>query len=260
MRRSIAIAAALATAFLFGSTVARAEPLPCPRPGALGTARVLAVDTSKGLFVGTKSYAETLPLRPKEVVLTFDDGPSGKSTEAVLAALAAECVKATFFVIGQQAAAHPALLKRIEGAGHTIAHHSMTHPIMTTLPFETGRRDIEAGWQTVDRILYGKVGPAPITPFFRFPGFAATPALADWLKDLGVGVFGTDLWGSDWNPMTPDALLAQVLARLEAKGGGIVLLHDIHAHTAAMVPRLLAELKARGYRVVHMVPANRPAL
>jgi len=228
----------------------------CPNPGALGTARVLSVDTTKGLEVGTKSYPQTLPLGPKEVVLTFDDGPIGKPTEQVLAALAAECVKATFFVVGEQAAAHPALLKRIAAAGHTIGHHSMTHPIMTGLGFEAGKADIERGWRTVDRILTGRDGDRPVTPFFRFPGFAPTPELAAWLKAKSIGTFGADLWGTDWQKTTPDALLRQVLDRLDKRGGGILLLHDIHAHTAAMVPALLAELKARGYRVVHIVPAG----
>ena len=163
-------------------------------------------------------------------------------------------MRATFFVVGRQAAANPDLLRRIRAEGHTIAHHSMTHPVMTTIPYEKGRADIETGWRTVDRILDGRDGAWPRTPFFRFPGFAPTPELAAWLKQGGVGVFGADLWGSDWNPSTPEALLAQVLGRLDKRGGGIVLLHDIHAHTAAMVPALLRELKARGYAVVHIVP------
>ncbi|MEJ1158746.1 polysaccharide deacetylase family protein [Prosthecomicrobium sp. N25] len=229
------------------------------REDALGTARTLPVDTAGGLFVGTKSYPGTLPLGPKEVVLTFDDGPAGRTTDAVLAALEAECVKATFFVVGRQAASHPDQLRRIEAAGHTVAHHSMTHPVMTTLGFEAGRADIESGWQTVDRILLGRSGARPATPFFRFPGFAPTPALSDWLKGMDVGVFGADLWGSDWNPTTSSALLAQVLGRLDKRGGGILLLHDTHAHTAGMVAPLLRALKERGYKVVHIVPAPHKA-
>lgn len=248
--------------------VTLATTLPTPLPAAercegrqdvLGTARTLAVDTSRGLFVGTKSYPGTLPLGAKEIVLTFDDGPMPKTTPAVLAALSAECVKATFFVVGRQAKANPDLLRRIRDEGHTVAHHSMTHPVMTTLPHDKGRADIEAGWRAVDRILIGREDSRPATPFFRFPGFAPTPELSAWLEHEGVGVFGADLWGSDWNPTTPEALLAQVLGRLDKRGSGIVLLHDIHAHTAAMVPPLLKALKARGYRVVHIVPSTAKA-
>ena len=251
MRRALLAFAAL---LCLGTTASAAA---CPRTQALGTSRVMEVGVpERGLFVGTKSYRETLPLAPKEVVLTFDDGPAGKTTDQVLAALEAECVQATFFVVGQMAAARPDQLRRIQAAGHTVGHHSMTHVIMNTVPDATARADIAKGWQTVDRILAGKAGEFPATPFFRFPGFAPTKALSAWLAEHRVGVFGADLWGADWTPITSDALLAQVLGRLEARQGGIVLLHDIHAHTAAMVPRLLVEMKARGYRVVHMVPAK----
>ena len=245
---------ALALALLLGGATP-ALAATCERPGALGTARVMEVEIpAGGLFVGTKSYRETLALAPKEVVLTFDDGPAGATTDRVLAALEQDCVRATFFVVGQMAAARPEQLRRIAASGHTIGHHSMTHVIMNTVPHERGRADIEQGWRTVDRILGGHDGARPATPFFRFPGFAPTKALSDWLAAERVGVFGADFWGSDWTKITSDALLAQVLTRLEEKQGGILLLHDIHAHTAAMVPRLLAELKARGYRVVHIVP------
>lgn len=250
--RRLALALPLLAAF---AAPAFAET--CPRPDALGTGRVMEVAVpAGGLFVGTKSYPQTLPLGDHEIVLTFDDGPAGKTTDQVLAALAAECVHATFFVVGQMAAAHPDQLRRMRAAGHTIGHHSMTHVIMTTVPDATARADIVKGWQTVDRILDGKAGDLPATPFFRFPGFAPTKPLAAWLGEAHVGVFGADFWGSDWTPLTSDQLLAQVLGRVEARKGGILLLHDIHAHTAAMVPRLLRELKARGYRVVHMVPAK----
>ena len=251
MRRLALALAALTT--LAGPALAEA----CPRPGALGTSRVMEVAIPEGgLFVGTKSYRDTLPLAPREVVLTFDDGPAGRTTDQVLAALEAECVRATFFVVGRMAAARPDQLRRIAAGGHTVAHHSMTHVIMNTVPHERARADIEQGWQTVDRILTGKAEAWPATPFFRFPGFAPTKPLSGWLAEGRVGVFGADFWGSDWTKITSDALLAQVLHRLDERQGGIMLLHDIHPHTAAMVPRLLAEMKARGYRVVHIVPAK----
>lgn len=255
IRPSFLAPIALAFVFLGGQGAFAAEGC-ANRPETLGTSRTMIVDTKGGLFVGRKSYRQTLPLAAKEIVFTFDDGPLGKTTDAVLAALAAECVKATFFVVGQQARNHAEQLRRIEAAGHTIGHHSMTHANMTKISYEAGIADISEGWRTVDKILYGAAGAGPRTPFFRFPGFAQTKRLSAWLAGSNVGVFGTDSWGPDWTPIGRDELFKRALADIEAQEGGIFLLHDIHAKTAAMLPDLLRALKERGYKVVHIVPAG----
>ncbi len=83
----------------------------CPAD-RLGVARTLALSTKGGFAVGLESYPQSLDLADHEVVLTFDDGPSPKTTPAVLAALSHECVKATFFLIGRNAEANPALVRR----------------------------------------------------------------------------------------------------------------------------------------------------
>lgn len=251
-------AAALVVALLTSASALAQQAAPrtaCPgNPDALGTARVMEVDTTGGFEVGRKIYRTTLPLAPKEIVLTLDDGPFGKTTDDILATLAAHCVRATFFVVGTQAANRPEQLKRIAAAGHTVAHHSMTHPIMRDIPTESARADIERGWRTVDRILYGEAGDRPRVPFFRFPGFAQTRELSGWLKGMNVGIFGADFWGSDWTKITAAELVRQTVSRAEAAGGGVMLLHDIHRHTADALPTILAELKARGFTVVHIVP------
>src|SRR4051812_25560504 len=82
----------------------------CPRQGVLGTSRVLSIDAASFPRVGLKSFAQTLPLADKEVVLTFDDGPFAPTTTRILEALAHECSRATFFLIGRSAAANPALV------------------------------------------------------------------------------------------------------------------------------------------------------
>ena len=98
---------------------------PCPgNPDALGTARVIAVHPTLYPRVGRKHFPQTLPLGPKEVVLTFDDGPMPRTTEWVLETLSQECVKATFFMIGRNAAANPAIARRIAARGHTIGTHT----------------------------------------------------------------------------------------------------------------------------------------
>ncbi|MFG1290163.1 polysaccharide deacetylase family protein [Xanthobacter versatilis] len=229
---------------------------PCPgRADALGTARVLELDP-KGVRVGTKSFPATLPLAPKEVVLTFDDGPWPRTTAAVLDALKAECVHATFFLIGENAKARPELVRRALAEGHTIAHHTMTHPAATLakIPFAAAVKEIESGIVADEKAAYGASGPAPRVPFFRFPGFASTPELLTYLDGKGIAVFGADFWASDWNVMTPEAELDLVLKRLDAAGGGIVLFHDTKSYTAAMIPGFLRALAERGYKVVHVVP------
>ena len=109
----------------------RAAAADCPgNPNALGTERVLTVDPAQTPAVGRKHFPQTLALAPKELVLTFDDGPWPGTTDRVLAALKHECVRATFFMLGRNAAAHPALAKRVLAEGHTVAHHSYRHSLL----------------------------------------------------------------------------------------------------------------------------------
>jgi len=247
---------------LLGATdVARpAAAEPCPgNPDPLGTARVLAVDPATTPPVGRRQFPQTLPLLRHEVVLTFDDGPWPASTAHVLDALKQQCARATFFLIGRNAAANPALARRELAEGHTVAHHTYSHPLLDRMPMAAAEAEIDRGIGAVDTALYGRVGRDPATPFFRFPGFASTPPLLDELALRRIAVFGADLWASDWNPMTPEQELALVTGRLEAAGGGIVLFHDTKAATAAMLPAFLRELKRRGYSLVHVVPAASPA-
>jgi len=82
-----------------------------------------------------------------------------------------------------------------------------------------------------------------------------TDSALDLLQSRGIVVFGADLWASDWNRMTPSEELKLITVRLKAAGKGIILLHDIKAQTAAMLPAFLRYLRENGYRVVHVVPA-----
>src|SRR3954467_7650414 len=164
-------------------TAAAANGAPCPgNAGALGTARVLTVDAATSPRVGRKHFPQTLPLAPKEVVLTFDDGPFPATTGRVLDALRRECVKATFFLLGRNVQAHPELARRERAEGHTVAHHSFSHPLLGQMPLAKAEAEIEHGFAAVDMALYGHTGPAPVTPFFRFPGFVSSPILLQRLE------------------------------------------------------------------------------
>jgi peptidoglycan/xylan/chitin deacetylase (PgdA/CDA1 family) len=247
---------------LFAALVAGpAAAVSCPgNPDALGTARVLAIDVTTSPRIGRKEFPTTLPLGPKELVLTFDDGPWPTTTPKVLAALKAECVRATFFLVGRNAQAHPELARRELTEGHSIGHHSYSHPLLSRMPIAKAEADIDRGIEADEMALYGVRRIRPDTPFFRFPGFASSPALLDRLETRGLIVFGADVWASDWLPTTPENELNLILTRIERVGRGIVLLHDIKPQTAQMLPAFLHELKQRGYRIVHVVAAGRSAI
>ena len=215
---------------------------------------MLTLDPATTGPVGRKQFPNTLPLGAKELVLTFDDGPWPGTTELVLDALKRECVRATFFMLGRSAAAQPALAKRVLAEGHTVGHHTYAHRPLNSLSLERAEAEIDLGIAAVEAAVYGEPGGPPRTPFFRFPGFAANPALLELVGKRGIIVFGADLWAGDLNKMSPDHERALLLKRLAAAGGGIVLLHDTQAQTAAMLPGFLRELKRRDYRVVHIVP------
>jgi peptidoglycan-N-acetylglucosamine deacetylase len=240
--------------------LATLSPAAACGPQALGTARKFAVGTENGGEIGLKTYPRTLPLADHEVVLTFDDGPLPATTGRILDALQRECVRATFFLIGRNAAAAPALVRREIAEGHTVAHHTMTHPALTlrNLTPQRAREEVDRGIAADEMAAYGKTGSAPTIPFFRYPGFADNAALGSWLAARNIVIFGADLWASDWTPMTPEAELALVMRRLETVHKGIILLHDSKAQTAAMLPAFLQALKAGGYRVVHLVAGSGP--
>lgn len=165
-------------------------------------------------------------------------------------------MQATFFLLGRTAIANPELARREHDEGHTIAYHTFDHPLLDRMPLSAAEAEIDRGIIAVNSVVYGRADASPVVPFFRFPGFASSPALLDRLNSRGIVIFGADFWASDWNPMTPAQELQLVMKRLRAEGGGIALFHDTRFETAAMLPGLLKELKNQGYRVVHVVPAG----
>ncbi len=251
MIKKVALALAVALAPL------AAAAAPCPgNSQALGTERVLEVDVKSTPRVGRKHFPTTLPLRRKELVLTFDDGPWPSTTPKVLDALKAECVRATFFLLGKNAEAAAALARRTLAEGHTIGHHTYGHPLLDHMPFAKAEAEIDHGIEEDEYAVFGQRRTTPATPFFRFPGFASTKPLLDRLNERGVVVFGADVWASDWDPMSPEQELHLILSRIEQIDHGIVLFHDTKAQTAHMLPAFLRELKKRGFHIVHVVPAG----
>jgi peptidoglycan/xylan/chitin deacetylase (PgdA/CDA1 family) len=248
-----ALCAAVALSNVLAAAASAAE---CPRKDALGTSRVLTVDPATTPRVGLKSFPQTLPLEDHEVVLTFDDGPWPATDRKILAALAQECVRATFFLIGLHASEHPDMVKRIAREGHTIGHHTWSHPFMARIPSDKAKSEIDRGIAADEMALHGVSTTTPSTPFFRFPYFESTQGQLDLLQSRGIVVFGADLWASDWNEMTPEQELKLITERVAAAGKGIVLFHDPKARTAAIMPAFLRYLRENGFRVVQIVPAG----
>jgi len=251
MIRILAIAVAAALAPLAASAES------CPgNPRALGTERVIEVDAKTTPRVGRKQFPMTLPLHKKELVLTFDDGPWPGTTPKVLDALKNECVRATFFLLGKNVEAQPQLARRELAEGHSLGHHTYAHPLLDRMPLAKAEDEINHGIEEDEYAVYGQRRTDPVTPFFRFPGFASNRALLDRMQARRIVVFGADVWASDWDPMGPDQELRLILSRIDQIGSGIVLFHDTKQQTAQMLPAFLSELKRRGYRIVHVVPAG----
>ncbi|MBI5318269.1 polysaccharide deacetylase family protein [Bradyrhizobium sp.] len=222
----------------------------CPREDALGTSRIIAVDAAATPRVGSRNF-----LQDREVVLTFDDGPSPATDDRILAALAEQCVRATFFLIGRPASEHPDLVRRIAAAGHSIGHHTWSHHNLRQLKLEDATDEIDKGIAAVENALHGVSTKIPSTPFFRFPGFQMNQQTLDALEKRRIVVFGADVIANDWIPMTQEAQLKLLTDRLKAAGKGIILLHDPEAQTAAVLPDFLRYLRDNRYRVVHVVSA-----
>jgi peptidoglycan/xylan/chitin deacetylase (PgdA/CDA1 family) len=249
------VLAALAVLLASWTGIAATHAADCPRPGTLGTSRILAIDPKVYPRFGLKSFPQSLPLHDHEVVLTFDDGPSPLTTPKVLAALANECVRATFFLIGEHSADHPDLVRRIAEDGNSVGHHTWDHPSLSKISIAAATDQIDRGIAADEKALHGVATTTPTTPFFRFPNFESSPALLDQLQSRDIAVFGADFWVSDWIRMTPEQEFKLLTERLMRARKGIILMHDTKPWTAAMLPAFLRYLHENGYHVVHLVPA-----
>src|SRR5271169_3610282 len=150
MRTAVVLAALFASASAVGAQTCG--------PDKLGTSRVVEVGTQGGLEVGLKTYPQTIPLADHEVILTFDDGPAAKTTPEILNALADQCVRATFFDIGRNSEALPEIARRETLEGHTVAHHTYSHPQPTLryMSDTVAREDAVKGMIAVEKAAYGQ--------------------------------------------------------------------------------------------------------
>ena len=234
----------------FPASAASSQMSACANPDAIGVSRTVTIDASGGPVYGSITQAPTHDiLKPGEVVLTLDDGP-GEHTRRILDTLEAHCTKATFFIVGQMAVARPAIVREEIARGHTVGTHTWSHPMpMKALTSEAQIEEIEKGIAAATRVA-GK----GLAPFFRFPGLGDSPETLAHLKSRGIATFTVDVVTDDTFIADPQKLTERTMNILAAKGKGILLLHDLKASTAAALPLILAELKAKSFRVVHVVP------
>lgn len=217
-----------AGAMVGGAPVARAAPAPA---GAAAASSVRGV-------LGTVA-------RKNSVALTIDDGPHPTWTPKVLDLLAANGVRATFSVIGQQAQAYPKLIRRIARAGHGLCNHSMTHlqpfGARSTAAIRTQIRDAQAA-------ISDAAGTEP--ELFRAPGGNWTAAVLDVADEFGLTPVGWSVDPRDWT--LPGASVIED-SLLTAGAGDILLCHDgggNRAQTVTALKAVLPQLQADGLRFV----------
>jgi peptidoglycan/xylan/chitin deacetylase (PgdA/CDA1 family) len=238
------------------ATAAPAHAIPaCDKPDALGLSRIVEIDTTGGPAFGTEHFKQYDFLRDHEVVLTFDDGPWPNNTPMVLKALQDNCSKATFFEIGEHATWHPEISKQVAAAGMTIGSHTWSHKDLARNPYakdiELAKNEIEMGVSAVHGAVDG-----PIAPFFRFPDLQQPAELMAYLGTRNIAIFSADIDTTDFKLNKPEAVIKSVMTKLAKAGKGILLMHDFRPATAEAMPELLKQLKAAGYKVVHMVPKD----
>ena len=238
--------------FAAAGTSARAGEQTCQGPAVMGVSRTIEIDGAAGGLYGSMSARANHNglLQKKEIVLTFDDGPMPWITKSILDTLDKACVKGTFFSVGRMALAYPSTVREVIARGHTLGTHTYSHPFnMPRMKREKAQAEIEQGFAAV-----AVAAGAPIAPFFRFTGLSDSAALVDYLGTRHIAAFTVDVVSNDSYIHDVDQLTKRTVAEVEARKGGIILFHDIKTTTAKALPGILAELKARGYSVVHFVP------
>jgi peptidoglycan-N-acetylglucosamine deacetylase len=232
-----------------GSIIQASQPITAqPMPE-----RIFASSRLGGRTLAVGSTADII-LRPGEVVLTFDDGPRAGKTNEILATLDDFGVKATFLMLGSAAQSNPKLAQQVALNGHTVGSHTFNHVDLGSLDRQEALDEIAKGERAVSRALAG--AGQRLSPFFRFPYLSQTGFLRTNLMQGSTIVLDVDIDSKDYYKDSAATVAQRTLERLEKRGSGIVLFHDIHARTVAMLPDFLSALEQGGYSVVRLVPKD----
>ena len=254
MRRVAYVFSLLLVSFAAASTQAQN----CPgSPDAIGTSRVLPISFGEYTRLGTMQYPQTLPLAEKEVVITFDDGPAADVVRSSPRYPGFAMRQGDLFPHRSAGALLPRLGAKEYEAGHTIGTHSQDHPLrFDKLADQQVQQEIDQGIASVGAALGD---PNELAPFFRIPGLGRNYVVEHELAARSLIVFSTDVVADDWfRPITPAQIIERAMSCLQKRGGGILLLHDIHPATVLALPGLLNALKDQGFHIVHVVPWRQP--
>jgi peptidoglycan/xylan/chitin deacetylase (PgdA/CDA1 family) len=175
------------------------------------------------------------------IALTFDDGPVTQTAE-LLDTLKRKQAKATFFVVGESAARHPEILRRMVAEGHVVGNHTMTHAWLTRLGTDAVRKEITG----VNDLIKNATGQMP--RLFRPPYGATNATVASVTAGLGMAQIMWEADPRDWADRNAATVRDRVLAL--ARNGTIVVSHDIHATTRAAYAEIIDGLRAKGYVLV----------
>jgi hypothetical protein len=152
-------------------------------------------------------------------------------------------------MVGQMALADPQMVREVAAGGNTIGTHTWSHKNLRYVRPDVLRQQLESAISTVS-----KANGTPIAPLFRFPYLSSSRAADAYLKSRNIGAVWVDIDSKDYLTRSPDVVKNRILSELAKQKKGIILMHDIHAWTAKMLPELLAALHEKGFKVVHMVP------
>lgn len=218
--------------------------------------------------ISEHDYLSHQGLNEKEVMLTFDDGPTQKTTVPILDTLKQAGIKAAFFSTGRQAQFNKDVAQRILKEGHLLGSHSYYHSLMMG-------REVNRGNMSHDYFLSEMVGghigvylaSGHIDPYFRFPNGCMNKNMRRNANELGLKIFGWSVDSHDWKFTArayPDisqrriAILKNFIDALKAsKNRGIVLMHDVFTQSAEALPLILNYLADNNFKVVLLVPKER---
>ncbi|MBW4576534.1 MAG: polysaccharide deacetylase family protein [Aphanothece sp. CMT-3BRIN-NPC111] len=182
--------------------------------------------------------------KEKAIALTFDDGPEPPYTQQVLEILKKNNIKATFFVIGQNLKAYPQLGQKIVADGHALANHTWSHTYRHFSP-SGAANEIEK----TTALIYKTTGVK--TSIFRPPGGYLNNGPAGYAKQHKYFIAMWSADSSDWKRPSVATLVNNVVR--QAQPGGMALMHDgggYRSHTVQALPKIIAQLKKRGYKFV----------